>query len=154
MALFQDKTFCSFEQYASLEIQICMAVLYNPNSKQKYFRCHMYVCDYALTCFTYMCLNTVKQRNMGIIYVRLLGQARLKRNQSLSETFQSSIICKSWMENITRLKEQCFFNPVGTICGKPYTGDNWEKIILCSAKVEISKMRSTSSGKISAISAE
>lgn len=108
MALFQDKTFCSFEQYASLEIQICMAVLYNPNSKQRYFRCHMYICDYALTCFTYMCLNTVKQGNIGIIYVRLLGQARLKRNQSLSETFQSSIICKSWMENITRLKEQCF----------------------------------------------
>lgn len=108
MALFQDKKWCSFEQCASLEIQIDMVVLHNPNSHQKSFRCHVYVCDHALTCITYFYLHIVKQGNIRIICMRLLEQVRLKRNQWPAETFKSSIICKSCMENIIRLKEQYF----------------------------------------------
>lgn len=55
----------------------------------------MYVCDYALTCITYTCLNIIKQGNIRIIYVRLLGQASLKRNQWLSETFQVQLFAKA-----------------------------------------------------------
>lgn len=58
------------------------------------------------------------------------------------------------MEKITRLKEQYFFIQLAQFVKDRTQMIIGRKIILCSAKVEISQMRRTSSGKIAAISAE